>query len=152
VDDYSYYDHELEARVWRKDSKRRLHERKMSLRTVTVDKAKLIETVEKNKEFHAKEYEETWAEYVKAIRKALDVVAEQARDNVVNLAELNSLPKPRSYVDDYEEALEILRWEVGEQVELDRDEFKNYVLDDWNWKAGFETSKSTLAAYNGPYR
>lgn len=128
--------------------KNTLKERKMSLQEVTVDKKQLIETVEKNKEIHAHDFEDTWEEYIKAFKKALDVVAEHLSKNEVDTSELNKLPKPKSYVDSYEETLELLRWEVNEQITLNRDEFQNYVLDNWHWKANFESSKSTLSAYN----
>lgn len=123
--------------------------KEMSLKTVKVNKSDLIRTVRDNRDIHYQEYEETKAEYLEAVKTALDKVAEKVhKDNEVDLTELYDLPKPVSHVDAYDQVLSLLEWEVEAEISLDANEFRNYVLDEWGWKQEMEYTKSSLSLYN----
>lgn len=122
------------------------------MKQVRLDKNELIAVIQANREIHAEEFKEAWQAYVKACKTSLDKISEKILSNgEVDYNDLIKLPRPRSHVSEYDETLEMLAWEQGENIILERREFKEYVLDDWSWKSEFAVTSSTLAAYNGPH-
>lgn len=113
--------------------------------SITVDKQELLETLQRNLEKHVAEYEEAISRYpgtvAASLRKRADAID---RGEEVNLA--FNLPKPRSYADEYEDAIQMLQWEQKDSVDLDQTQFKNLVQDEWHWKDGFS---ATTQFYNG---
>lgn len=145
-----------------------------SERTVTVNRVRLINTLKANQEKHMAEYKEAVAGYQDMIagrlqalqKKALDKLRDQysklvekiqefdledpdcpIADRVVLLSEQSiSLQVPKDHSRDYQVALEMAEWEVGENVELTQSQFQCFVLDDWDWKRGFEHLNKTYTA------
>lgn len=113
--------------------------------SITVDKQELLATLQSNLEKHVAEYDETISRYPAAVATALRERADQIEAGKdVNLA--FNLPKPKSYADEYEDAIQMLTWEQKDSVELDQTQFKNLVQDEWHWKDGFA---ATTQFYNG---
>lgn len=112
--------------------------------TITVDKQQLLETLRSNLAKHVAEYDEAISKYPGTVAEALHRRASQIEaGNPVDLS--FNLPKPRSYADEYEDAIQMLEWEQNETVELDQTQFKNLVQDEWHWKDAFA---STTSMYN----
>lgn len=110
--------------------------------TVTVDKADLLAKVEENRAKHIEENVLAmvkWRELL-AERLVLEWYHATQHDDV----DLNfsKLPKPMAFTEDYDTAIAMLRWEQGEQVELDEHTFKNLVLNQWSWGGKFAASNT----------
>ena len=112
------------------------------MKTTLVKKAKLIETLKSNLTKHKAEYQEaikSWAEAIKEEAKEVSMLtnAEIMGANTHNFNLTNKLPKPMSHEDQYNEIIKILEFEEREELELDYNEIKQYLLDDWGWKDNF---------------
>lgn len=106
------------------------------MRTVTVDKGLLRETLEKNRDAHVTEFNQAQVKYRERVIEALDrnlADAKAGRPIVTRI----SLPVPEDHTDDYQAAIDALAWEVSDTVELDDYEFNTLVRNQWRWAAAF---------------
>lgn len=112
------------------------------MKTVTVNKEKLKETLNKNMINHIEEYNQMHKLYLqKALEKAEHLV-EQLKSNAKGISLSINLQEPTSHESDYILALDMLNMDVSENVTISDDEFKNYVNDDWYWTTAFSVTKS----------
>lgn len=64
---------------------------------------------------------------------------EQLRGNVVLLQQQSfELPVPQDHTKDYDVAIQMADWEVGDNVELKQSDLQCFIMDDWEWKGDFE--------------
>lgn len=145
----------------------------MRERDVEVDRKKLIETLETNKNRHVELYNEAIAGYKEAARSKLKEDGERARQKLEkNLARVGeaiedfdpdkphkftdyftlveqvvmTLPVPKSYEAAYDAAIDIAKWDVNETMKLTFAEFNCFVRDEWDWKDNFlEVSNSYIS-------
>ena len=115
------------------------------LDTVKVDRGKLLETLKENKARHVAEYDEAVVEYRKAAEKALRKRAIEIRDGETLKKEVDGLPAPLSFADDYDRAIAMTEWSESETLDLDEHTFRSWVLDEWNWRVQFA---GTTSLYN----
>lgn len=106
------------------------------MRTITVDKAQLLAKLGANRAAHAATFQlaiekyreqaiEHFERYVKAIKAGGDV------------PRVLPLPQPEEHTEDYDRAIEMLKWHQGDTIQLDEGEFRQYVHDDWGWARSF---------------
>lgn len=96
------------------------------VKTITVDKKKLIDTLNRNKEKHLKDHEEgvkLWTERMKDLGRKL--TANPSTDLINKIA---SIAKPSSHVDEYNTALSMLEYDTETTAELDHSAFRQYIL------------------------
>lgn len=107
--------------------------------TVNVEKGRLLETLRQNLEVHK-------AEYAEAIENYPEVVAHELRKRASQIDAGNpvdlqfNLPKPQSFESEYGDAIQMLEWATDEVIELDQQQFKQYVQDEWHWQRAFAAS------------
>jgi hypothetical protein len=115
------------------------------MRTVKVDKTKLMTTLLANRDTHVAAYNESVNDYK-------EVVAKMARANLklANTGDLESIAKmkaipsaPTSHEDSYTKAIKMLEFSVESVIELEEMIFNQLVLDEWSWKHAF-TVTSTM--------
>lgn len=118
------------------------------LSEITVEKNKLLKTLQINREKHIEIVKEAKVGYIKraeeVFREKLDkVVSEKIVD--IDL----KLKPPQDYSKFYNEAISMLEWEQSDIVVLERTQFNQLVLDNWTWKNDFLYSNveySTVAS------
>ena len=104
--------------------------------TSTVNKSKLLETLKKNRESHGKIVEEARKGYIDQARAALSArLAQLEKGEVVSLS--FNLSPPSDYTEVYDNSIAMLEWNTQETVELEADEFRQLVRDEWDWSANF---------------
>lgn len=112
------------------------------MKTVKVDRKKLLETLIQNKQIHEQEFLALYGawrtEYITLLTRELDKV--RGSTPADKLGHIHLEP-PTSYANDYETAIQMLQWSEEETITLDRTEFQWYVLDKWHWRDSFECSK-----------
>lgn len=128
--------------------------------TIEVKVEDLLKTLRTNREKHVKEYEKAKKGYLKLLRKELElkldildaVEAGTPKTKVkghggphARLTHINHQP-PQTYVSYYDQAIEMLEFAQNTTVDLDQNQFQQYVKDEWNWKAQFTTSNVAYAA------
>lgn len=114
--------------------------------TVQVKKSDVVDLLTKHRDQHQAIFTEANAAYR---QKVVDAMIERANDILAG-GEINTrfdLPKPEDHTEDYDEALETLRYEQREDLELARhDEFQQWVLNKWGWDRSFLANTTSYTA------
>ena len=109
--------------------------------------ADLIAKLESNRQQHVTEYYEAVKGYKEKIEETLsEALAKfKADPTIYDKNFIVTLPTPVSYEKEYTTIIEMLTFCTDETIMLDRGNFQNFVLDEWNWKNSFA---STAGVYN----
>lgn len=113
---------------------------------ITVSKDDLLEQVQRNRADHEAEYEAAVPVYRQRLAEWYRAQADKIEAGEEPETRPN-LPKPKSHMVDYDQAIAMLQWEQGDTVEIDQHTFANLVLNDWPWRDEFV---GTSILYNGP--
>jgi hypothetical protein len=112
--------------------------------TVKVNKQQLIDTLTINRNEHRSLFLKAQEKYREKVIEVLEERLRLAREN----REINivfNLPEPTDYTESYDNALAMLAWEVGDEVDLDETSFRQLVLNQWHWQKLFtQTSLSYI--------
>lgn len=109
------------------------------MESITVRKGQLLETIRANRDEHRQQFLTAQKKYREKVIEELDVRLEQARTGGrINLG--FALPEPVDYTDAYDTAIGMLEWEIGDEVTLEEEDFKRYVLNKWEWARAFAAS------------
>ncbi len=118
------------------------------MKEVTVVKVDLVERIKSNRDDHRSLFEKALQGYFATARKALEEMFDR-----IQAAEQVSIqlymPVPEDHTRDYDQVLEMLAMEVRDQVTIDYKSFRQYVLDDWDWKQQWVGSNSTYLSQEG---
>jgi hypothetical protein len=109
---------------------------------IRVDREHLLEIIRANRETHRSTFLKAQEGFRKLVIKKLDEMLENAR-NGVRFDTSVGLPTPQDMTKEYDMVISMLEMSVDEQIDISQGEFKMYVLDQWSWKGGWETSNST---------
>lgn len=115
----------------------------------------LLDKLLENRKKHKEEYTEAvagWKSAVIEARKDLAKHLKQPLKNKVRKEEKEALDdftsilrdKPNSHDDDYEIAIDMLKFHREDTYRIERGEFRKYVQDDWGWK---HNHTQTMALY-----
>jgi hypothetical protein len=123
-----------------------------AIKTITVEKSRLVETLKSNLETHRREYGEAVEGFYDAQNKAIRKLNEETangRGNVKKIhaayIEFKNLDKPQNHAADYERAIGLMDWEVDEKIQLSVNDWECYVQDNWNWKRSFKMSHESYS-------
>lgn len=113
-------------------------------------KSDLLEVLRKNKEKHVEEYELALHAYRIACAEAM----EQAWLQCVDGGEILTNPcykfsKPQSHERDYTMVIGMLEMTIEDEIEVDTNEYTQYVLDEWSWRSSFNQQTSGVSGYSG---
>ena len=96
-------------------------------RTIQVEKSDLIVKIKENKENHVKEYAKAVVAYKEeALRQLANLKVEVENGSLDAKLDLIT---PVDNSDNYDKIIEMFEWEVKDVVELEQDEFQEYVQD-----------------------
>lgn len=112
------------------------------MNTVTVKKDDLIATVSKNRDEHRAIFLAAQDRYREKVIELLDSRLRQVRDGRP-IDRSFTLPEPVDYTAEYDAALQMLTWEVNDEVTLDQDSFRQLVLNQWHWARNFAANTSS---------
>jgi hypothetical protein len=112
-------------------------------RTITVNKAEVLETLKTNKIEHAKAHAkalEGWKEQiVEAIKAQLTNVTENGKfDNRA----IYECTRPADHTKDYDVAIGMLEMDVTKEIQLTEVEYRTLVRDEWDWTENWHMSNS----------
>jgi hypothetical protein len=105
----------------------------------TVSVSWLQEKVKANREKHLKTFEKASVAYRKRVIEIMEKNLDEARAGKEPSTFINLL-QPMNQTSDYDRILAMLgamEWAKETRIELSEEDFKQYVLDQWNWKAAF---------------
>ena len=113
------------------------------MKSVRIEKEKLLVILKKNKIAHEAEYERAFEGYISECRKELEKQLENLSSltkSGVDLKALYELQEPKMYSEKYRAAIMMLELSADDTVELDAHTFSCYVMDEWDWKDTFLAS------------
>lgn len=106
------------------------------MENIRVVKSELLEKIQSNRDSHREQFLEAQTKYRERVIETLDRRLQDARDGRKIDTRIN-LPEPVDYTEDYDTAIEMLRWEVGDEIEIGEADFQRYVLNKWRWAEVF---------------
>ena len=114
------------------------------MRSVKIDKKKLLAIVRENKEKHVAEYNESVTDFKDlAIRIATKNLEIANTGDLDKISRIKTIPQaPTSHEKEYERAIRMLELSVEKEIEVEEDIFNQLVLDEWAWKHQFVASAS----------
>jgi hypothetical protein len=122
---------------------------------VTVRTEEALEALKKNRETHKTIVKEAREGYVKKAKKEILKRLEQLKDNKVVSLHFNLQP-PQDYTKVYDVAIEMLRLHTEDTLDLNGDQVKHLMMDDWDWmevflvaNRGYSSTARTYAASKG---
>lgn len=112
--------------------------------TTRVKREDLLATVRNNFRQHEIMVKEAQDGYRQKAIMALQEKVSQLREGK-NISLVFSLKPPDDYSEVYKNCISMLEWNTAEYVELEPDEFRQLVRDEWDWSEGFITSNAWLS-------
>lgn len=114
----------------------------MRMNYVKVKKGDLLEKLKANRQKHEQEYKEALQGFQETVvesltTKAVELKAKPPKEDVQVF-----LQAPQEYLEQYDQAIAMLEWSTQDEVELNGQEFAQYVLDKWSWKDQFAMSNT----------
>jgi len=116
--------------------------RHIGSRTIKVNKIDLITKIKENKKNHVEEYAKAVFAYKEEALKQLTELTKKVNDDELEI-KLN-LITPINNAKNYDKVIEMFEWEVEEIVELEQNEFLEYVQDETDFAL---TAKLSNTAY-----
>jgi len=113
--------------------------------SITVNKANLIETLEKNRSEHRGIFERAQIVYRQKVIDAFEDRLKAAR-NGEKIVTYIGLPEPEDHTAEFDTAIEMLKWDTAGEVTLDRRDFKRFVQNKWEWEASFVANTQSYSA------
>ena len=118
--------------------------RNFGSRKINLKKDELIKKIKENKETHIKEFNEAVIAYKEAALKQLAALTKDADGGALDIK--LDLITPVNNADNYDKIIEMFEWEVNEVVELEQDEFKEYVQDETDFAVQARMSNTFYSA------
>lgn len=115
------------------------------MKTVTINTLKLLDIINENRAKHIKDYDEAIIGYRAEAEKQLKDMIKKVRGGEP-ISHILTLMQPVNNVADYDRNIRMLELSDTTTVEISEQEFKQYVMDDWQWTASF---KQYVDTYNG---
>jgi hypothetical protein len=126
-----------------------------NLSSIVIDKNTLVTKLTENLNKHVEEYTEAVENFKVVVTDTIGRVISGLQGFDVELSmetsmhglvkEVYGLNKPTSHEHDYKLAIAKAQYDIHENMKLSETEFRNFVLDDWEWKSGFTTMISGYA-------
>ena len=112
---------------------------------ISVDKRKLVMTLQDNLARHDEIVKEATAAYCKEALKLLRAKIEELTKGKCSSLSFRLVP-PVSHAEDYKRALAMLEMSKDAEVALDAETFQCFVEDDWEWMRSWLGSTSSFSS------
>lgn len=114
------------------------------MKNMKFEVAELRRVISGNRETHRKIFLEAQDGYRRAIIEELDSRLREARSGK-KISRIAFLTEPEDHTRDYDRVLKMLEMCSETHVELNEEEFGQYVMDDWRWKRQFLAANSAYS-------
>lgn len=112
---------------------------------IKVNKTELLSILESNRSKHRQIFEEACDGYQRTVIKELEAQLKRAKEGIRRSMLIN-IPAPVDQTREYDRAIAMLKMSVEAEVFLSEQDFRSFVLDDWEWKQKFLTSSRSYSA------
>lgn len=116
------------------------------MKTVRIEKTKLVEILTANATTHRQEWDVAIAAWQKAQGAKLEAAYRDLESAPGSFKFLEyHLSRPEDHSDDYARALKKLSLSADDVIELDAGEYQTYVEDEWSWQRAHKHLVGTYA-------
>lgn len=132
-----------------------MHSSDSAVKTINVERSRLLATLTANLVTHRKEYLEARSgfetkrlELLRALatvtQAAVEINTEENRRAVHDaFLAYEHLEKPVDHSNEYEQAIALMQWETRDKIDISVSDFERFVRDNWNWKNKFKLVHSS---------
>jgi hypothetical protein len=116
------------------------------MRKIRVDKADLIVKIREERAKHKALYDEAVIAYTEKFVEAAQKFAEESVNRArrgEGFVQFGWLPVPEEHTEDFDRALQMLDWELGDAVDLDEADFATLVQNQWGWARAFASNTTS---------
>lgn len=120
----------------------------LTMPAVRVSRTALLAKLRENLQKHEAEFKEADAGFRAALAKRLQAMLKAARSAAAAKdCDMHvGLPVPNSFAEDYQTAIQMLDMAQDAEIELNQQQFRCFVMDEWDWKEQFANTSSIYAA------
>lgn len=105
-----------------------------TMKTIKVEKGALLEKLKTNREKHHAAFVEAHKGYREAaVLELLKMQNEAIEGKTIRRHLPHELDEPQDYTKSYDRIIAMLEMTIEETIEIDQTQFRNYVLDEWDW-------------------
>lgn len=115
------------------------------MKDITVEKARLLETLQRNRDEHKDIFLRAQEIYRKRVIELLDRNLADARAGREIITFIN-LPQPKDYTKEFDKAIAMLDWETSDEITLGEHDFQRYVQNEWEWAQAFAASTASYVS------
>lgn len=101
--------------------------------------AKLLIAVTKNRGIHISDYEDAMGNYKKLLKKELEALLEAIKKGQ-NIDHSINLKQPESHIEEYDQAIAMLKMTSDIKIEINGNTFAQLVMDKWDWQHSFASN------------
>lgn len=114
------------------------------METVRLSKSVLIDIVQKNRTKHEETYKKAVTKYCEKLTAELaEKLTKVKSGKMVTMS--TTLPKPASYLKEYDTIIGMLKMSVDDIVEISSAEYQQYVEDRWGWSQHFLSNSTSYS-------
>lgn len=103
------------------------------MNSITIEKSKLLEVLKANREKHREIFLEAQGNYRKAVIAELDRMLAEAKSGQ-RVRRQVLLPEPIDQTREYDRAIRMLEMASDATIDINEQDFRCYVMDEWNWR------------------
>lgn len=114
--------------------------------SIKVNKVNLISKITEERDKHAALYVEAVETYKKRFVAEAERFARDTIDRVANgihFVNFAWLPVPEEHTEDFNRAIEMLQWEIADEVTLSEYDFQTLVQNQWGWAKSFASNTTS---------
>lgn len=104
---------------------------------------KLLDYLESNKKNHIKNYNDAVLNYRKKFEDRCRNEFDKMKNNENYVPKISeNLNPPVNYIEQYDNAIAMLKMHIGPDIEIDEKDYKKFIKDEWEWSYNFLSSNS----------
>ena len=112
------------------------------MRTVRINKGELVNKLTENRKNHKSEFDKASEGYRAAMITGLTSAIERLKAGENVEFRFDNDKPPRDHTEDYDAALKMMEMSVDSTIELYESDFRQIVLDDWEWQRSWKFANS----------
>ena len=112
---------------------------------VKVKKERLLDILQENRKRHRKIFEKAIAGYREEVILHLDFALEAAKNGEKIITTVR-LIQPQDHTADYDRVIGMLDISVDDEIVIDDIQYRQFVLDKWDWSERFSSSSSSYSS------
>lgn len=113
---------------------------------IKVEVGYLEEMLRTNRKKHKKAFEIAYDGFRNQVIDTLKINLKEARRKRGKVITKIDLVPPLNHTEDYDIALGMLELHAEDTVSITAEEYRNFILDDWDWSSSFSSSSSSYAS------